>query len=116
MDQIIEGVAAPVEDEAVDIKDEKDATIRQLEEELAKLRVSSTPASAPPTPSQPPASLGAASQQSWGQATPSSLGADIERLARDHLTNKQQFLHSGSGQQGSYTGPLMSEIRKDPNV
>ena len=48
MDQIIEGVAAPVEDEAVDIKDEKDATIRQLEEELAKLRVSSAPASAPP--------------------------------------------------------------------
>ena len=116
VDQIIEGVAAPVEDEAVDIKDEKDATIRQLEEELAKLRVSSTPASAPPTPSQPPASLGAASQQSWGQATPSSLGADIERLARDHLANNQQFLQSGSGQQGSYSGPLMSEIRKDSNV
>ena len=107
---------APVEDEAVDIRDEKDATIRQLEEELAKLRVSSTPASAPPTPSQPPASLGAASQQSWGQATPSSLGADIERLARDHLANNQQFLQSGSGQQGSYSGPLMSEIRKDSNV
>ena len=47
----------------------------------------------------------------------SSLGADIDnRLTRDHLANNQQILHSGSGQQGSYNGPCMSEIRKDPNV
>ena len=66
---------APVEDDAVVIKAEKDATIRQLQEELAKLRVSSTPASAL-TPSQPPtpAYLVAASQQSWGQATPQLPG------------------------------------------
>ena len=111
---------APIEEEvgSKNIKDEKDETIRQLEEELAKLRVSSTPASSEGTPSQPhpPPTHGAASQQSWGQATPSSLGPDIEKLARDHLAKNQQFLQSGSGQQGSYTGPLMSEIRKDPNV
>ena len=118
-DQIIDGVVAPIEEEvgSKNIKDEKDETIRQLEEELAKLRVSSTPASSEGTPSQPhpPPTHGAASQQSWGQATPSSLGSDIEKLARDHLAKNQQFLQSGSGQQGSYTGPLMSEIRKYPN-
>ena len=111
---------APIAEDVVgeNIKDEKDETIRQLEEELSKLRVSSTPVSSAHTPSQTPAPPlhGAASQQSWGQATPSSLGPDIERLARDHLAKNQQFLQSGSGQPGSYTGPLMSEIRKDPNV
>ena len=122
VDQIINGVVAPAEEEDISgnvIKnEEKDATIRQLEEELAKLRVSSTPASSAATPSQlqAPPSLGAASQQSWGQATPSSLGSDIEALARDHLAKNQQFLQSGAVQQGSYTGPLMSEIRRDPNV
>ena len=120
-DQIINGVVAPAEEEDIsgnNIKNEKDATIRQLEEELAKLRVSATPASSAATPSQPqaPPPLGTASQQSWGQATPSSLGSDFEALARDHLAKNQQFLQSGAGQQGSYTGPLMSEIRKDPNV
>ena len=121
-DQLIEGAAAVpevVNGSGTEIKDEKDETIRQLEQELAKLRVSGAPPpSTPLGPSLPPAaSSGTASpHQSWGQATPGTLGADIERLARDHLSTNQQFLQAGPSQHGSYSGPLMSEIRKDPNV
>ena len=121
-DQLIEGVvAAPkvVNGSGTEIKDEKDETIRQLEQELAKLRVSGAPPpSTPLGPSLPPAaSSGTASpHQAWGQATPGTLGADIERLARDHLSTTKQFLQAGPSQHGSYSGPLMSEIRKDSNI
>ena len=122
-DQLIEGVVAAPEVGNISengIKDEKDETIRQLEQELAKLRVSG-PAAPPSTPlgapSLPPASSAASPHQSWGQAAAGILGADVERLARDHLSTNQQFLHSGTNQHGSsYSGPLISEIRKDPNV
>ena len=121
-DQLIEGVVAAPEVVPSEngIKDEKDETIRQLEQELAKLRVSGT-AAPPSTPlgasSLPPTSSAASPHQSWGQAAPGTLGADIERLARDHLSTNQQFLHSGTNQLGSsYSGPLISDIRKDPNV
>ena len=109
-------VAAPESEN--EIKDEKDETIRLLEQELAKLRVSGPPAP-PDTPLRPPApptTSTASPHQSWGQTTPGTLGADIERLARDHISTNQQFLQAGTNQQGTYSGPLMADIRKDPNV
>ena len=126
-DHVVNGQTAPAdnpespESEIKDEKDEKDATILQLEQELAKLRLSKTPtqppgSSAGPSPSATPSTAQATPQQSSHQATPSSVGAGIEQLAKDHIANNQQFLNSFAGHQGAYNGPLMAEIRKDPNV
>ena len=96
-------------------------TICQLEQELAKLRLSKTTtvppgSSAGPSPSATQSTAHPTAQQSGHQSTPSSVGAGIEQLAKDHITNNQRFSHSFAKHQGSYNGPLMAEIMKDPNV
>jgi len=53
-------------------------------------------------------------QTTWGQSQP--VLPDIEKMVRDHVANNQQHLSQQPAPQGSYSGPNMAEIRKDPNV
>ena len=122
----------------------KEATIKFLEEQLKELKIGSdhpkTPTSekaapVPPTdapplipghPFPPPHAQGQTPRQSQPQQpnngqhpTPDTRQPDlqnIEMLVRDHIARNQQYLQSQNPAQGPYIGPTMAEIRQDPAV
>ena len=109
---------------------EKDATIKKLEEQLQKLKVEQkvqlSPNPATPAHGVPPTPKSGPGPQLWGQmpsnlqqtpqeGNPTNLG-NIEQMVRDHVANNQQFLQTQSSIPGSYSGPTMAQIRREPQV
>ena len=135
-DHVVDGVTAPPETEhksEAEPKVEIDSQIKTMEHELKAFNLNQEQAPqltpSPGTPLQAPPVLATGQgpsaaetefktphppQTTWGQSQP--VLPDIEKMVRDHVANNQQHLSQQPAPQGSYSGPNMAEIRKDPNV
>lgn len=115
---MVNGATAPPESTSpTEHSESKDDTIKKLEEELYKLKLDGG-STTPVTEQKASPSLNLTQDRSssghWGQQQIHQQ--DLEKLVRDHVATNQQFVQTQSSVQGSYTGPRMADIRRDPNV